>query len=74
MEEVERFITESDTGERHTVVLWATVVEFQDSKGVLTRGRGGTELRLLDGRDVTPKQPGVFQILDTDEIIRQINN
>lgn len=73
MEEVERFEAEGENGRRYTVVLWAKMVEFRSLKGDVTRHRGATELRLLDGRHVNPKQPGVFEIFDTDEIIRKID-
>jgi hypothetical protein len=34
--------------------------------------KGGTELRLHDGRDVTYRDDGTFQIVETGEILRPI--
>lgn len=72
MEEVERFTAKGDDGRLYTVILWAHLVPFTDIGGHVSWKPGGTEYLLLDGRDVTMKQPGVFQILDTEEIIRKI--
>jgi hypothetical protein len=74
LEEVERFAAEGDNGQRYTVVLWARLTPFTSSKGVTTWHRGGQELRLLDGREVFPKEPGVFEIDDTEEIIRKVKD
>lgn len=72
MEEVERFTAESADGRRYTVVLWASITEFRDLKGNVTRHRGGTAYQLLDGRHLNMKDARTFEIFDTDEIIRKV--
>ncbi len=72
MNEVERFAAEGDDGHRYTVIVWANMTEFRDLDRGITTHRGSTVYQLLDGTHVNLKEPGVFEIWDTEECIRKV--
>lgn len=71
-EEVERFAAIGDSGRTYTVVIYQRQVEFRPLSGPVQYLKGATDAKLLDGRDVSPKDSETFEIVDTGEIIRKV--
>lgn len=68
--ETGQFQAEADDGTLYTVVEWTTFSEYRPLSGAPQWVRGAREYRLSTGGHVNPVSDGVYQIFDTDEIIR----
>jgi hypothetical protein len=69
--EVNRFEALGVGGKRYTVIERRTVIVHRSLRGPPQEVLGSRSFSLSTGGDVNPsKDEGVFQILDTNEIIR----
>ncbi|MFL6843758.1 MAG: hypothetical protein ACJ8ER_02620 [Allosphingosinicella sp.] len=71
-DEVERFAAIGDSGRTYTVVIYQKLIEFRPLSGPVQYAKGAMDAKLLDGRDVNPKDTETFEIVETGEIIRKV--